>query len=393
MLRQGGMRDPHRLAVIGALGVVQILAWGSSFYLPAVLAGPIAADTGWPLAWVVGGLSIGLLVAAFASPRVGLAIQRNGGRPVLAAAALLLAAGHVVLGLAPSLPVFLAGWLVIGLGMGCGLYDPAFATLGRLYGAEARPAITTLTLWGGFASTVCWPLSAYLVAHVGWRGTCLAYAGLHLLVTLPLVLGLIPEMPASSAAEGADRTANEPLSPRERRAFLLMAGVLVLGGTVMTLVSVHLITLLQARGVALAAAVSYGALIGPAQVGARIVEMATKGRHHPLWTLTAAMALVAVGLVVLAAGAPAVGVALVLYGAGNGIYSIARGTVPLALFGAARYPVLVGRLARPGLIAQALAPSLGAVALTYGGADAAYALLVVLALANVGLAGALWSMR
>ncbi|WP_039901831.1 MFS transporter [Methylobacterium sp. GXF4] len=387
------MRDPHRLAVIGALGVVQILAWGSSFYLPAVLAGPIAADTGWPLAWVVGGLSIGLLVAAFASPRVGLAIQRNGGRPVLAAAALLLAAGHVVLGLAPSLPVFLAGWLVIGLGMGCGLYDPAFATLGRLYGAEARPAITTLTLWGGFASTVCWPLSAYLVAHVGWRGTCLAYAGLHLLVTLPLVLGLIPEMPASSAAEGADRTANEPLSPRERRAFLLMAGVLVLGGTVMTLVSVHLITLLQARGVALAAAVSYGALIGPAQVGARIVEMATKGRHHPLWTLTAAMALVAVGLVVLAAGAPAVGVALVLYGAGNGIYSIARGTVPLALFGAARYPVLVGRLARPGLIAQALAPSLGAVALTYGGADAAYALLVVLALANVGLAGALWSMR
>jgi hypothetical protein len=145
--------------------------------------------------------------------------------------------------------------------------------------------------------------------------------------------------------------------------------------------------------VALAAAVSYGALIGPAQVGARVVEIANKGRHHPLWTLTVAMVLVALGLAILAAGIPAVAVALVLYGAGNGIYLIARGTVPLALFGAERYPVLVGRLARPGLIAQALAPSLGAVALTLGGPDAAYALLATLALANVGLASALWSAR
>lgn len=382
-----------RLAVISALGIVEILAWGSSFYLPAVLAGPIAADTGWPLAWVVGGLSIGLLAAAVASPRVGLAIHRHGGRPVLALAALLLAVGHVVIGLAPNLPVFLSGWLVIGLGMGCGLYDPAFATLGRLYGAEARPAITTLTLWGGFASTVCWPLSAFLVEQVGWRGACLAYAGLHLAVTLPLVLGLIPPAPAAAPGAAGTHGNDGPLAPRERRAFLLMAGVLVLGGTVMTLVSVHLIALLQARGVALAAAVSYGALIGPAQVGARIVEMANKGRHHPLWTLTVAMALVVVGLAILAVGVPTVGLALVLYGGGNGIYSIARGTVPLALFGPARYPVLVGRLARPGLAAQALAPSLGAVALTCGGADAVYVLLVALALANLGLAIALWGAR
>lgn len=393
LLRRAGMSGRGRLAVVSALGVVEILAWGSSFYLPAVLAGPIAADTGWPLAWVVGGLSIGLLVAAIASPRVGIAIHRHGGRPVLASAALLLAAGLVVIGRAPNLPTFLAGWLVIGLGMGCGLYDPAFATLGRLYGAEARPAITTLTLWGGFASTVCWPLSAFLVEQVGWRGACLAYAGLHLAVTLPLVLGLIPPAPAAASGAEGTRGHGEPLTPRERRAFLMMAGVLVLGGTVMTLVSVHLITLLQARGVALAAAVSYGALIGPAQVGARIVEMANKGRHHPLWTLTVAMMLVAAGLAVLAAGVPAVGVALVLYGAGNGIYSIARGTVPLALFGPGRYATVVGRLARPGLAAQALAPSLGAVALAYGGADAAYVMLLALALANVALVAALWNAR
>ncbi|MEE8630218.1 MULTISPECIES: MFS transporter [Methylobacterium] len=383
------MPPARRWPVISALGVIEILAWGSSFYLPAVLAGPVAASTGWPLAWVVGGLTLGLLVAAFASPHVGAAVHRYGGRPVLALAAMLLAAGLVTLALSPALPAYLAGWLLLGLGMACGLYDPAFATLGRLYGAKARPAITTLTLWGGFASTVCWPLSAFLVAQVGWRGACLAYAGLHLLVTLPLALIFIPPAPPLPAAD-AHQAAAGPLSSAEGRAFLLFAGVLVLGGAIMALVSVHLITLLQTRGVALASAVTYGALIGPAQVGARIVEMSFKGRHHPLWTLTAAFGLVALGLALLAGGVPGVGIWLVLYGGGNGIYSIARGTVPLALFGPDRYPLLVGRLARPGLVAQALAPPAGAFVLTHAGSDPLWWLLLVLALVNLGLIGALW---
>ena len=382
--------ETRRWPVISALGIVEILAWGSSFYLPAVLAGPIAENTGWPLAGVVGGLALGLLVAALASPHVGAAIHRRGGRPVLALAALLLAAGLTTLALAPVLPIYLAGWLIIGAGMGCGLYDPAFATLGRLYGAEARPAITTLTLWGGFASTVCWPLSAFLVAHVGWRGACLAYAGLHLGVTLPLVLLAIPRPPPLPETVNDRRTGTAALSARERHAFLLMAGVLILGGAIMSLVSVHLITLLQARGVALASAVSYGALIGPAQVGARIIEISFKGRHHPLWTLTAAFILVALGLGLLAFGLPGVGLWLVLYGGGNGIYSIARGTVPLALFGPARYPLVVGRLARPGLVAQALAPPAGAFVLTHASPDALWWTLLALALANLGLIGALW---
>lgn len=387
------MPPARRWPVISALGVVEILAWGSSFYLPAVLAGPVAETTGWPLAGVVGGLTLGLLVAAAAAPHVGVAIHRHGGRPVLTLAALLLTAGLVTLAVAPGLPVYLAGWLLLGLGMACGLYDPAFATLGRLYGAEARPAITTLTLWGGFASTVCWPLSAFLVAQVGWRGACLAYAGLHLLVTLPLVLLLIPKAPALPVTAETHQATTGPLTRQERRAFLLFAGVLVLGGAIMALVSVHLITLLQTRGVALASAVSYGALIGPAQVGARMVEMAFKGRHHPLWTLTAALILVALGLVLLALGLPGVGVWLLLYGGGNGIYSIARGTVPLALFGPVRYPVVVGRLARPGLIAQALAPPAGAFVLTHAGPDALWHLLLALALINAGLVGVLWRAR
>ncbi|QGY04209.1 MFS transporter [Methylobacterium mesophilicum SR1.6/6] len=380
----------RRWPVIAALGVVQILAWGSTYYLPAVLAEPIARETGWPLAWIVGGLSFGLLVAAVASPRVGAVIQRRGGRPVLAFAALLLAVGLVVLALAPVLPVFLAGWVILGVGMSCGLYDPAYATLGRLYGADARSAITQLTLVGGFASTVCWPLSAFLVAHVGWRGTCLAYAGLHLAVSLPLVLRLIPSArPVATSGDGRARAA-EPLAPWQRRALLLMMGVLVLGGATMALVSVHLLTLLQARGIPLAAGVAYGGLIGPTQVGARLVEIAGRGRYHPLWTLTAAFVLVGLGLLLLAAHVPDVALGLILYGAGNGIYSIARGTVPLALFGPDQYAGLIGRLARPGLVAQALAPPIGAVLLTRLGADALWAMLAALALVNLGLIGGLW---
>ena len=160
-------KTPSRVVIISVLGVTQIFAWGSSYYLPAVLAKPIAVDTGWSLPWVVGGLSLGLLIAGLVSPLVGRAIARRGGRPVLAVSAGLLAAGLSALALAHSLPAFLAAWLLVGLGMGAGLYDPAFATLGRLYGRGGRSAITTLTLFGGFASTVCWPLSAFLDAHLG----------------------------------------------------------------------------------------------------------------------------------------------------------------------------------------------------------------------------------
>lgn len=387
------MKQERRWPVISALGVVQILSWGSSFYLLGVLAAPIAQDTGWPLSWIVGGLSAGLLVAGLVSPRVGRIIAHHGGRRVLAFSALVMALGLSVLASAPNLPVFLAAWLLIGLGMGTGLYDPAFATLGRLYGAQARSAIVTLTLWGGFASTASWPLSALLVEQVGWRGTCLAYAALQITVSLPLILWLIPASRAKVPIDHAPKLGRPVLTPRERRAFLAMAAILVLGGTVMTMVSVHLLTLLQARAVPLASAVAFGALIGPSQVAARVIEMTGKGRHHPLWTLTAAMALVAIGVVMLALDIPVVGLALVLYGGGNGIYSIARGTVPLSLFGPERYAALLGLLARPGLMAQAAAPLLGAFVLTHGGAETLFALLATLALANVALVGVLWRFR
>ena len=153
-----------RRVVITVLGSLQILSWGSTFYLPAVLARPIAQDTGWPYAVVVAGLSVGLLVAGLVSPRTGRAIAQHGGRPVLASGSVLLALGLLIIGTAQNYIWYFAGWAVLGAGMGAGLYDAAFASLGALYGKAARGAITSVTLFGGFASTVCWPVSAYLVA-------------------------------------------------------------------------------------------------------------------------------------------------------------------------------------------------------------------------------------
>ncbi len=386
-------RGRHR--VISALGVTQILAWGSTYYLMAVLAQPIATATGWSYGWVIGGLSLGLLVSGLVSIRVGRLIDDYGGRPVLAASSVFLAVGLAILAVAPTLWVYVLAWLVLGVGMGAGLYDAAFSTLGRLYGSGGRRAITTLTLWGGFASTVCWPLSAYLVDAVGWRGACLVYAGLQLAVALPLHLALIPtELPRRhGAAPRTDRLPGARIPPEARtRLIVLMAAIVTTMGVVAATWSVHLITILEARGLTVAAAVGLGALIGPSQVGARVVEMLLGKRYHPIWTTVAAVLLVAIGLALLLGDIVLPALALIAYGAGNGIFSIARGTLPLALFGSDGYARLMGRLAMPSLVAQALAPSAGALLMQSFGADVTLSVLVALAAANVLAVAVLWSL-
>jgi MFS family permease len=383
--------QPRRMLVISALGITQILAWGSSYYLPTILAKPIAAATGWSFAWVISGLSLGLLVSGVVSPRVGRAIERHGGRPVLIVSAALLTLGLLTLTIAPNIPTYLAGWLVIGLGMGAGLYEAAFSTLGRLYGLTARDAITSLTLWGGFAATVCWPLSAFLVQLVGWRATCLVYAILQLVVALPLYIFVLPHEEKRSLEAPAPHleTATAEVFRDSSRTLLvgLLATILTTGGVVFSIWSVHIITILQGSGVALATAVALGAIIGPAQVASRAVEMAIGRYHHPLWTLVASVTLIATGLVLLWRGFPIMSVALLCYGAGSGIWSIARGTLPLALFGPLGYAELMGRLAMPSLIAQSLAPSLGAVLIEKAGTNGALAVLGILSLVNVALVG------
>lgn len=388
-------RPPSFLLVIPVLGVTQILAWGSSYYLLAVLAQPIAGDTGWSLAWVVGGLSLGLLVAGIVSPRVGDSIQRLGGRMVLATSAVFLALGLIGLALSPNLPIYILSWLLLGVGMGAGLYDAAFATLGRLYGQRARTAIATLTLFGGFASTVCWPLSALFVSEFGWRNTCLIYAGIHLAVLLPLYVFALPKEPRQELIahghEGArSASTDRPVPAGSKLVFALIALVITISSMISAMLSVHLLTILQAREIALAAAVALGAIVGPAQVGARAIEMLISRFHHPIWTKFASTVFVAAGVGMLWLGLPIVAAALIFYGAGIGIESIARGTLPLAVFGEHHYASIMGRIAMPSLIMQAASPSLGALLIDEFGSNGALAALFVFAIVNVALVSALY---
>ena len=381
---------PGGRIAVPLLGIAQIISWGSSFYLLAVLATPISADTGWPLAWVVGGGSVGLLCSGIAAPLVGRMIDGFGGRQTMAAGSLLMGAGLAAIGSATGLATYLLGWAVLGLGMGAGLYDAAFSTLGRIFGASARRAITNLTLFGGFASTICWPLSALAVEHVGWRGACFAYAAVQVLVMAPALFLVLPRE-ARKAPSTPDRAGSGTTNSRERRTFWLLAAILMANGAVQTTVSVHLLTMLQAQGMALSAAVAVGALIGPSQVGARVVEMLVGDRLHPTATLAWAGALVSVGVVLLALGAGPAAVAVVLYAAGNGVWSIARGTVPLALFGAERYAVVMGRLAAPNLMVQALAPFVAGLSVTSIGTTGTLAALAVVATANFAFTAVLSS--
>jgi predicted MFS family arabinose efflux permease len=380
-------------AVIAVIGSLQILSWGSTFYLPAVLARPIAQDTGWPYAVVVGGLSVGLLMAGLVSPRVGRAIALHGGRPVLATGSVLLVLGLLIIGTAQNYFWYFAGWATLGAGMGAGLYDAAFASLGALYGKGARGAITSVTLFGGFASTVCWPVSAYLVGHFGWRSTCFVYACVHLCVALPLYLAILP---GSGGRKSGDAIPSNPaitaLHREERLIFGVLAAVLTISAAILSMMGAQLVTLLQARGLDINAAVTLGMLIGPSAVGARFIEMLAGPRYHPIWTMIASVVLVFIGACLFLIGSLGFASAIILYAAGNGIGSIAKGTLPLALFGSVRYPALMGRLALPIMIAMALSPYLGAVAFQHGGATWTFTLLLGLAIANVALVAILWAL-
>jgi MFS family permease len=382
---------PSKRVVVPALGVTQILAWGSTFYLLGVLAPFIARDTGWSYDQVVAGVSVGLIAAGLVSPRVGSLIGRYGGRPVLATGALCIAAGLIALGLSPNFGCFIAAWIVIGAGMGAGLYDAAFSTLGSIYGAQSRTPITYVTLFGGFASTVCWPLSAFFVEQFGWRGACFIYAAIQIAIALPIHLLALPR--AALAAKAKAAAPNAKLQSNERVTFTLVACIVTIGSSILALMGTHLLPLLQARGVTLAAAVGLGAMVGPSQVGARFVEMFAGRHYHAAWTMVISVVLVALAALMLLFHFPILALAIVLYGAGNGIGSVARGTVPLAIFGPERYPVLMGRLALPLLIAMAASPVLGGVALERGGPDLLLLILTCLATVNVGFALALKSIR
>ncbi|MEN5167463.1 MFS transporter [Achromobacter kerstersii] len=364
--------------VVGSLGTAQTLAWASSYYLPAMLAAPMAHELGVPTPTVFAAFSGAMVVSALVGPWAGHAIDRHGGRIVLVSTNLVFALGLAMLGLSEGLWSMVAAWLIIGIGMGAGLYEAAFSSLVRLYGNHARGAITGITLIAGFASTVGWPLSAWMETQFGWRNACFGWAGMHLLIGLPLNAWLPKlitqtniEKPAAVEPTKAD-SSSAP-APRQRAGYAtaLLAFVFAATWFISTAMATHLPRMLEAAGASLAAAVAVGALIGPAQVAGRVLEFGFLRRVHPLLSARLAALAHPAGVVVLLMAGPAMApVFAILHGAGNGILTIAKGTLPLVLFGAHGYGARQGWLMMPARIAQALAPLLFGLALDAWGANA-----------------------
>jgi MFS family permease len=384
--------------IVLLLGSTQTLAWASSYYLPALLAAPMAAELGLELATVFLAFSLALVLSALVGPACGRFIDRQGGRHLLMATNGLFAVGLAGLALAQGPWSLFAAWALLGVAMGAGLYDAAFASLVWLYGRGSRGPITGITLLAGFASTVGWPLSAWMSEQWGWRGACAGWAGLHLLLGLPLNAWLprfkldaearlaeAPATPATPAAPAATATAGGAPSPASPSAeapaapapsaappasttawvpLVLLAAFFATTRFVTTGIGAHLPGLLMAAGATLAAAVAAGALVGPAQAAGRVLEFGLLKRYHPLLSARLASLGPPLGMgALLAFGLPAAAPFALLHGAGNGIITIAKGTLPLAIFGAQGYGARQGWLSMPALVLQAFAPWLFGLAL------------------------------
>jgi len=372
-----------------ALGLSQTLGYASSQYLPAVLAAPMAHELGWPPSTVFALFSGSLVVSALVGPWAGRHIDQHGGRGLLTATSLVFALGLLLMSQARSLGALALAWALMGLGMGAGLYEAAFASLVRWQGSLARRSMTHITLMAGMASTLGWPLSAWMEAQGGWRLACLVWAGLHLVLGAPLH-ACLPRMRvmATTAKLQTQATASSPAAPRASG--LLLAWVFAATSFVATAMAAHLPGLLQACGASAGLALTAAALLGPAQVLARLLEWRLLQRWHPLVAARLAVMMHPLGaLPLLLWGGPwALGFA-VLHGAGNGILTIARGALPLALFGPQGYGRRQGLLMLPARVTQAAAPWVFGLALERLGAGvlaitATLGLLSLLALGALG---------
>lgn len=368
----------QRGLIVSALGTTMTVGYAASYYIPAVLAVPMAEDLGVSPVWVFGAFSVALAMSALFGPWAGARVDGGAGRAVLMASNLVFAAGLVLLAVSPSLPVLFLGWAVIGLGMGIGVYEVGFATLTGIYGKDARGPITGITLIAGFASTIGWPLSGVMLATWGWREACIGWALVHLFIALPLN-AMLPKgtQAIPSAVAGPSDHGPEP----SRLAMWLLAFVFAATWFNSTAMAAHLPGLLKEAGASTAVAIAAGALIGPAQVAARALEFGLLRRFHPLVSARMAAAAHPVAAVALVSfGGPAAYAFALLHGAGNGILTIAKGTLPLTLFGPAGYGKRMGWLGAPSRILQAAAP------LIFGAALTAWGLSAIWLTAGIGLA-------
>lgn len=373
------MHPPSK--TIGILAVTQIVSWGSLYYAFSIVAPDIGRELALAPELVFGAFSWALLVAGLAATPVGMLLDRHGGRHVMAAGSLLCFLGLAWLSRCDGPVSYYLAWTLIGAAMALTLYEAAFATLNRKLDTGARQAISILTLFGGFASTLFWPLTAKLHAVLGWRDTYLCYAIVQLVVCMPLHLRLGGDLARRSSGAAGQRRGHTLAQALRHPAFWALALAFSANTFIFSAMAVHLIPLLQHLGQPPATAVLLAALIGPMQVAGRVAEM-TLARNTPPQTvgkLTFAM-LPAALLVLVLSGAQGWAVALfcVLYGLSNGILTIVRGSLPQALFGREHYGAIAGAMAGPALLSKAAGPLVAAALL---GHDAGPRLLLPVLLA------------
>jgi MFS family permease len=382
---------------VSTIGFAQIIASAASHYLPAVIAVQASNSLGVPSVSIFAGVSLALVVSAVLGPWAGRCVDRWGGRPVLMLSNLLFAIGLLTLGFAQGLIGIALAYVFIGAGLACGMFEVAFAALVRLFKQNARNAITGITLLAGFASFVGWTVSVYVESLFGWRGVCWFWAATHILIGLPLHAWLPnPRLASVPVATESDiskpKTLHEkpptkgPIDAKQRWTDALLAFVFAASAFVGMGLMMHLPRLLQMQGVALGLAFTLGALVGPSQTLGRLFEFFFMRRWHPLISARlAALCHPVASVLLLMLGAPVAALFVVLHGIGNGILIIARGTLPLAIFGSHGYGARQGWLMLPAKIAQAAAPFLFGLALTHWGngvlwMSSALGLLILLAL-------------
>src|SRR5690349_7831423 len=295
----GPMWGPWR--AVWVLGVTQIISWGAIYYTPVLIVPLIAKERGWSIAFAMGGFSVGLFAAGLASPYVGRTIDRVGGHIVMGIGSLIGAAGLFLITLASHPIAYLAVWIVLGIAMAANLYDSAFATLGRIFGAGARRPITALTLAGGFASTVSWPVTHFLIEAGDWRTTYLIYAAVLALVAAPLHAFVLPRHHAAHETPAA-ASADKPVAvlPANGWPFVLVAAAFTAYAFVPSGLAAHLLAIFTRQGIDPTTVVWIGALFGPAQVGARLIEFSFGRNVHPLWVGRLAVAVLLCGFAMLA---------------------------------------------------------------------------------------------
>jgi MFS family permease len=348
---------PELRKPVHSLGATQIIGWGTIFYLPTLL-GPVLADgEGWSRTATFGIFSAALIVNALCVRLVGRRIDRFGGRAVMTIGSLLATLGLLILALSPNVMTYGIGWVILGAAMATVLYEPAFASLTAIGGVKARPAITILTLYGGLASTVFWPIGSLLLDLVGWRGMCLAFAACNLLVCVPLHAWCLKGAAGTSTQKAISETPG-PLSPAQVKQLLLYGTGFLLLSFVNSAFSAHMIELLQSLGLDHGTAVTAGSLRGVGQVASRFLELLAGGGPSAWLIAVIAAALTPISFLLPWLGLGAVGVFgfSILYGAANGLLTIARGAVPLGIAGPARYGEVASLMSRPILIAAAVAP-------------------------------------